>query len=67
MIDCFWFDTIVQLTLPWHERDTPVAARLTWIGWDECAVEPKNRQVPVDGNHFLMAVTRVKEYEEWCK
>lgn len=44
-----------------------MAARLTWISWDECAIEPKDRRVRVDEDWFLFARTRVEECEEWCK
>ena len=42
-----------------------LAARLTWIGWDESAVEPKKRRLRVDEDDFLFAWTRVEEGEEW--
>lgn len=41
--------------------------RLTWVGWDECAVETKDRSVRVDEDCFLFAVTRVEECVERCK
>ena len=47
--------------------ETPVAAGLTWVGWDEGPVEPENRHVRVEEDRFLTAGARVEEFEEWRK
>ena len=57
----------VSLFLRWHEGVARVAARLTGIGGDERAVEPKDRHVWVDEDHFLLAVALVEELEKGCE
>ena len=59
------FTPSFSFPLLWQEGSTLMAfIRLTWVGWDEGAVESQDWNVRVDENSFLFAMTRVEECVE---
>ena len=44
-----------------------MARRLTWVGGNDCAVDPEIRRLRVDEDGFLFAAACIEEFKEWCE
>lgn len=44
-----------------------MTGRLTWVGGNDCAVDPEIWLLRVDEDGLLFAVACIEELEEWCE